>query len=167
MKWFNNPKSLEELKRQYRDLTKRHHPDLGGSAEEMKEINNEYDQLFSRLKNVHESADGKTTYHSKTENTERPESFRAIIDELVKMRGITIEIIGSWIWVTGNTMPVKENLKVMGFHWAKAKKAWYYHEDGYRKKSHKKMSLDAIRDLYGSETITGSENGKSDRRFIA
>ena len=163
MKWFSNPRTVEELKRQYRDLTKKHHPDLGGNAEDMKSINNEYDQLFARLKNIHEGADGKS-YHSKEENRERPEQFRAIIEQLVRMHGIKIEIIGSWIWVTGDTLPVKEDLKAMHFRWAKVKRAWYYHEDGYRKISSRKYSLDEIRSIYGTETV---ESEAARRMYIA
>ena len=167
MKWFNDPRTVEELKRQYRDLTKKHHPDLGGNAEDMKTINNEYDQLFASLKNIHEGADGKT-YRSKTESRERPEQFRAIIEQLVRMHGIKIEIIGSWIWVTGETLVVKEDLKAMRFRWAKVKRAWYYHEDEYRKTSHRRLSLDEIRDYYGTEIINDSgENRKNPFYCIA
>ena len=42
MKWFNNPTTAEELKKQYRKLAMQHHPDLGGNEDDMKEINAEY-----------------------------------------------------------------------------------------------------------------------------
>ena len=41
MKWFNNPRTLEELKKQYKKLAVAHHPDLGGNTADMQEINNE------------------------------------------------------------------------------------------------------------------------------
>ncbi len=52
MKWFNNPETLEALKKQYHRLAMKHHPDVGGNTEDMKEINNEYEALFSRLKDI-------------------------------------------------------------------------------------------------------------------
>lgn len=152
MKWFNNPKTLEELKKQYKTLVKQHHPDHGGNEENMKEINNEFDKLFERLKNVHETADGKT--YTK-ETSETAAMYREIIDALMKLENIDVEIIGSWIWVTGDTYNAKENLKALGFHYAKSKRAWYYHADDYRKLSRRRYTLDQIRDLYGSEKITG------------
>ena len=80
MKWFNNPKSLEELKKQYKKLACKHHPDIsGGSEKDMKEINAEYDLLFSKLKNVHENVKGET-YTSKEETTETPDEFKDIIN---------------------------------------------------------------------------------------
>lgn len=167
MKWFNDPRTLEELKRQYRDLTKKHHPDLGGNAEDMKAINNEYDKLFARLKNVHEGQDGKS-YHSKQENHERPEHFRAIIEQLVKSgvlkkEDVKIEIIGSWLWASGNTIPVKENLKAIGFRWGAAKRAWYWNDGNYRKISRRRFTMDELRNMYGSETIGGEE--EQERKF--
>ena len=49
MKWFENVKKIEELRQLYRKLLKEHHPDNGGDEETMKEINLEYDRVFSDL----------------------------------------------------------------------------------------------------------------------
>lgn len=43
MKWFNNPETLEDLKKQYKKLVFKHHPDKGGKTADMQEINAEYD----------------------------------------------------------------------------------------------------------------------------
>lgn len=43
---FENIKNLEELKTEYRRLAMIYHPDQGGSEEEMKRVNSEYDRLF-------------------------------------------------------------------------------------------------------------------------
>ena len=42
MKWFTDVRTVEELRKQYRQLMKKHHPDVGGSTEDAKEINAEY-----------------------------------------------------------------------------------------------------------------------------
>lgn len=147
MKWFNNPKTLEELKQQYKKLALKHHPDLGGNTTDMQEINNEYDLLFSRLKNIHTTAEGKT-YTTSTETTETPDEFKNIINALINLDGINIELCGSWLWITGNTREHKEVLKSLHFRWSKSKLAWYYHTADYKKSSKKTYSLDEIRDLY-------------------
>lgn len=152
MKWFNNPSTLEELKKQYKQLAMEHHPDRGGSTEAMQEINNEYDVLFSSLKNTHRTAEGKT-YTTEQETTETPEEFKNIINILINLEGVNIEICGSWLWLTGNTKEHKEVLKSLKFRWSKSKRAWYYHTSDYKKKSKKTFSLDEIRDLYGSKTV--------------
>lgn len=152
MKWFSNPRTLEELKKQYKKLVFANHPDKGGNVANMQEINSEYDILFSKLKNTHTTAEGKT-YESKTETAETPEEFKNIIDVLIHLDGLNIEICGSWLWLTGNTMPHRETLKGLKFRWSKSKKAWYYHTADYKKTSNKTFTLDQIRDFYGSESI--------------
>ena len=52
MKWFNHPQTLEELKKQYKQLAVKHHPDKGGNTTDMQEINAKYDRLFELLKNT-------------------------------------------------------------------------------------------------------------------
>ena len=75
------------------------------------------------------------------------------------MDGIIIEVCGSWVWVTGNTREHKEELKALSFRWSSNKSAWYFHRDGYRKRSNKHMSLDDIRGFYGSERIDMEQAG--------
>ena len=48
-KYFNNTNTLEELRKQYKELLKQHHPDNGGNVSDMQEINSEYDRLFKIL----------------------------------------------------------------------------------------------------------------------
>ena len=46
-KYFKDVNTLEELRRQYRDLLKKYHPDnANGSTQATQEINAEYDKLF-------------------------------------------------------------------------------------------------------------------------
>jgi hypothetical protein len=58
----------------------------------MKAVNNEYDELFQSLKDIHRTKDGET-YTAKEETNETSEQFKEIIDELMKMDEIIIEII--------------------------------------------------------------------------
>lgn len=122
MKWFNNPKTIEEVKQQYKRLALAHHPDVGGDNESMKEINAEYDALFARLKDVHQATDGNV-YTAKAATTETANQFKDIIDRLIHMDNINIEICGSWVWVTGQTYQHKERLKGIGFKFSKQKAA--------------------------------------------
>lgn len=56
-KYFKNVKSLEDLKNQFKALARQNHPDAGGDAETMKEINCEYDALFPVWKDRHNAAE--------------------------------------------------------------------------------------------------------------
>ena len=122
MRYFSNPQTLEDLKKQYRELALRHHPDVGGSDEIMKAVNSEYDELFQALKDIHRTKDGET-YTAKQETRETPEQFKEVISELMKMDDIVIEVIGCFVWVTGNTKIHKDRLKELNFQWHSKKVA--------------------------------------------
>ena len=154
--YFNNPKTLEDLKKQYRELAFEHHPDRGGSNEVMKIINREYDELFKILKDVHRTKDGET-YTAKQETGETSEQFKDIINELMKMDYIIIEIIGCFVWVTGNTKTYKDKLKELRFNWHSKKFAWYLKPEDYKKRSHKDYDLDEIREMYGTNGAVNSK----------
>lgn len=166
MKWFNNPTSLEELKKQYRQLAKLHHPDLGGNTADMQSINNEFDELYARLEKASKHT-GNATHASTANHTgktatasETAAAFRAIIEQLITIDNLTIEIVGSWVWVTGDTYQHRETLKALHFSWSKSKKAWYWHSEPYIKRSRKTFTLTELKDLYGSTTVVQGNNLK-------
>lgn len=161
-KYFKNVGTIEELRRQYKDLLKTYHPDNGGNEEIMKAINVEYEQLFKTLKNRHESKASSTGFKQKESfyNFEEDEKLREILNKVINFEGITIEIIGNWIWISGNTYQYKKDLKTFGFKWASQKKMWYWHSEEYIKKSRKTLSINDIRDYYGSTEV------KTDRKSV-
>ena len=162
-KYFNNPHTLEELKKQYRELAHKHHPDNGGSDEAMKAINNEYSALFPRLKDTHQTKDG-TTYTTKEPNTETAEQFIDLINVLMRMDGIIIEVIGCFVWVSGETKPHKQALKALRFRWHSKKLCWYLAPEDYKQRSRKDYSMDEIRNMYGtSGTMNSNGTTKIDR----
>ena len=155
------PETLEELKAMYRKLAMLHHPDRGGDTETMKTVNAEYDALFPNLKDVHKTKDGET-YTARQSTTETADQFKDLISELMKMDNITIEVIGCFVWVTGDTKPHKEQLKALKFKWHTKKLAWYLAPDDYRKRSRKEYALDEIRSMYGT---SGEMNSRGVRKL--
>lgn len=145
---FKDCRTLEELKKKYHELVLKHHPDRGGNLEMMQAVNVAYDKWFPLLKNKHMNRAGEM-YEKQSDET--PEYFRDIIDRLMKFEGTYIEIIGSFIWVTGNTKPYKDSIKEMGFKWHTKKLCWYLPPEGYRKFGKKEYSLDDIRGMYGTK----------------
>ena len=143
------PSTLEELKSQYRKLAFQHHPDRGGNADTMKEVNNEYDELFPKLKDIHKIKDGER-YRAMHNSNETADHFKDLINELMKMDDIEIEIIGCFVWVTGNTKPYKQKLKELKFQWHSKKTAWYLKPESYRIQSRREYDLDEIREMYGT-----------------
>ena len=159
LNYFNECKTLDELKKVYRKLANMFHPDHGGDAEKMKEINAEHDRVFEILKKRHND-----TCEPKYRTTETAEEFRTIIDALFKLGDdIEIELCGRWLWIGGETKPHKEALKACGCKWSANKKKWYWHhvEDGalFNRKSH---TMEQIRGMYGSYRIM--KDGTEDRK---
>ena len=146
--YFANCKTIEEAKRLYHKLAVANHPDLGGNLEIMQAINAEYDIIAVKLANIHESATGEQ-YTTEQQTTEIPADFRDMISKLIHMDGVTIELVGRWIWLTGNTYFHKDTIKSLGFKYASAKKAWYWHSLEDSTANRKKMSLEQIKEKYG------------------
>ena len=45
---------------------------------------------------------------------------------LANMESVTVEESGSWLWISGDTRPHKEELKALGCRWSKKRSAWYW-----------------------------------------
>jgi hypothetical protein len=148
MKWFKECETLEDVKALYKRLAKQHHPDLGGDTATMQEINKEY--AFASAKAIQGA-------NLSDEETEREilssEAYRNAVERVVHLEGITLELVGYWLWVTGNTYPVRQTLKAAGFLFASKKLAWYFRTAEYKVSNGGKKSLDEIRDKYGSEVL--------------
>lgn len=159
MKYFADCKTIDDVKSTFRALAKRLHPDNAetGDPVAFREMMSEYEKAFERLKNIHQTQTGET-YEKAT--TETAEAFADIILNILSMDGVEIEIIGSWIWLTGATLLYKDDIKAAGFWWSKSKKAWYYNGDG--KKSHRRgrYNMDQLRQKWGSEKIMKEEPRK-------
>lgn len=136
--------TLEEIKAQYRRLAIQNHPDNGGSTEAMAEINAEYSDLCHKYGHQHKAADG-SMYEKDTE--EKPSEFIAIIDQLIKL-GLDFDIVGSFVWIYGNTYANKDALKAMGAKWGSRKKMWYIAPRGWHA-CRKGMSYEEIKDVFG------------------
>jgi len=153
IKYLEGVKNLQELKNLYRELAKKHHPDHGGDTKTMQKINAEFEYLFNRLP--------KTKQEEAAEKAgETAADYMQVVENIIFIPGIKIELCGTWLWVTGDTRPVKEQLKTAGFKFAPKKIAWYWHGGKYRKRSKRKLSMKEIRDLYGSEELEKRERQK-------
>lgn len=157
MRYFTGCKTAEDVKSLYRELAKKLHPDCGGNAEEFKAMMNEYRDAFNRLKGVHVNQAGET-YEKET--TETPEEFADIINEVIHFDGVNVEIIGSWVWLTGATMIYKDEIKAAGFWWSKTKKAWYWNGSDKKTTRRGRYSMDGLRNHWGSQAVKEEEQRK-------
>ena len=149
-KFFEKVRTLEELRKEYHRLAMQFHPDReGGDLKTMQAINLQYEKLTKKLINSHED------YSDDRKDWEMfvSEELMVTIGRILNLPGITIELIGSWIWVTGLTHAVKETLKAEGFKFSPPKTAWYFHCGDYIKKDNVLRSMDELRNLWGHKEI--------------
>lgn len=157
-KYFKDINTLEELRKQYKELLKRFHPDNpNGSTEATQEINTEYDKLFQTLKDKHDSKtadsqDSRSYYEDMKWDYEEDEKLREKLYKIIGFKNITILIIGNWIWCF-NCYEYRKELKDLGFIYAGKKKAWHYHTEAFRKRSNKTLSVREMANYYGCTEV--------------
>lgn len=139
--FFDSCKDLKEVKSLYRKLALENHPDRGGDEKLMTQINAEYEAACNRLKSGDVKKDGD------------PQAFREVMSVLAGLDGIEVELCGDWLWISGDTKPVKEELKKAGCKWASKKRLWYWHSGNYRLHNRKEQDMDTIRAKYGSRKM--------------
>ena len=152
--YFSDCKTIEDVKRNFKELCKKLHPDNGGDAEKFKSMMSEYEIAFNRYKNIHTSASGET-YEKETSETAA--QYADIINKVIHFNGVNIEIIGSWVWLSGNTLIYKEAIKEAGFIWSRSKKAWYYAGNDNHKKRRGHYSMEQLRTRFASVKVDNEE----------
>jgi curved DNA-binding protein CbpA len=151
--YFQNLKTIEEIKQVYRELMKQHHPDKGGDLETAQRINAEYDQSITRaMRGAFQqySSEYKEKYNKEYSGDFDEFMFSDILKRVMEFN-VTIEIIGYWVYVF-DSYEVKDELKAMGFWWSGKHKAWVF-SGSPKKKFRTKMSLDDIKEVYGAEEL--------------
>lgn len=150
--YFQNCQTLDEAKSLFWSLAKVHHPDKGGNTATFQEILNQ----FESFKPGSEKFEGEFEAFNSAE-------YASIISQLVVIPEIVVEVCGSWVWVSGNTKPYKEEIKaiVTGDSykrgWSQKKGMWYFSPAGYRKRSKAEYHMNEIRSMYGSTIVEKKE----------
>ena len=159
MTYFKNVDTLESLRRQYKELLKKFHPDNpNGSTAACQEINAEYDKLFKQLKNKHESkqtstARTKESYSNMHYDFAEDKAIREMLQKIIFFSNITIDIVGRFIWIDGNTYQYRNEFKTLGFKWSAQRKKWYWHNGEYKKHRNSNLSYADIQNKYGSTEV--------------
>ena len=140
---FKGVEGINEAKKIYKTLAKKLHPDMdGGDEESFKLLNAIYTDLIEHK--IYFSNEIKIDIE-----------LEKIISLILHFENITIELVGSWVWVSGDTREIKEKLKEIGFKWASKKRMWYFGE--MKSKNPTPKSMEEIKSKYGSETLKTKE----------
>lgn len=153
VRFFKDVNTVAELKQQYKKLILKHHPDVvGGSNEDMKIINAEYEYLFK-----HVVTDEDVKIHHDIND-----GYREMLEKFIHLEGLEIEICGSWLWLGGNTYAHRETLKKLGCRYSAKKYKWYYYNGIEKQKAKFKghYSMAQIRNRFGSMEVQAEETKK-------
>lgn len=148
-------KDLDALKKQYFKLAKKYHPDAGGTTMQFQQLQNEYEKLLKSL-----LSGSNFTDEQKQNEIQLDDAMRTIINSLVNIDNINIELIGKWLWISGNTYPIYTTLKSVGLQFIRkgGEPFWVY--KGVESKSRGGTPIDEIRAKYGSHKITTPKTKK-------
>lgn len=149
-----NYANLTELRQEYYKLCLVHHPDKPtGNTANQQQLNNEFEYLSAQVLNGEFYS--KYSTEGKQNEVNISEALQEIINNLIKINLVAcfVEVCGGWLWVSGNTRPIKDDLKQIGFKFSVKKCSWYWHEEGYKKRTRKVFDMDSIRKLWGSSPV--------------
>ena len=137
----------ELTKTAYRKACSLYHPDRNPAGLEMMQaVNQAYDVLRD-----YTGSEAVTVGY----DADLFAALTAVID-----LGLTIEVCGAWVWVSGDTKPHKDILKAAGYKWAMKKLMWFYRPADYKSFSRGSFSIDEIRSKHGSETVRAKQKQK-------
>lgn len=157
LKWFKQCTTAREAKSLYRKLCRQYHPDMSGedTTAIMQEINVEFATAFADLQHKEARQQNTKAKNNNANNTaeQAAERFMHIIQKLVRCEGLTIEIVGDWIWLSGATYKYLRCIKSLGFKYSTKQKRYYYTEDYSRKSGGSRFTYDQIKEKYGYQEI--------------
>ena len=73
------------------------------------------------------SENGRGFWSSRSEHSEVEKKVKQAIDAIINLDGLDIEIIGVWVWVSGDTKQHKDKLKEAGFVWNRVQCKWVFY----------------------------------------
>ena len=138
----------EHIKEAYRKAAKKYHPDINLAGEQMmKLINLAKDSLLAEELPINSRETGQTKFNY-------GEEINKALNAIVDLQGISIEVCGAWVWVSGDTKPHWEKMKEAGFRYASKKKQVFFRPKDFKGRSRGNVwSMDQIRDKYGSQGV--------------
>ena len=129
MRYFEECFTVTNIKSAYRKWAFKLHPDKGGIENEFKEMLNQYHMRLSSLDGQNQSWKSNGKQYSKAyeycykAEKEILDMFHKIINIASNAKlEVSVEIIGTYIWIKGNTYPIKDILMDNKFKYYRYKK---------------------------------------------
>lgn len=121
IKAFEACETLEDLKRVYSD----EYSEACYSVNSLANLRRAYEHKFDDVKCLHRTRGGKVYSTESAANHETCDWFPEFVNSISNMTDVYFNIEGTWMWVSGDTKPHREELKRLGLRWAPKRKMWY------------------------------------------
>lgn len=158
--YFTNCQTVEEIKAEYKKLARKHHPDLGGDTATMQAINNAYERALKGC-NGQKSTDSTGKEHVYKYNAEME---KELVDFIYAFNSkdlpLNADLIGVWVWITGDTKPHKETLKELNCRWHAKRACWYFRPESYKGGFSSDGSLEELAAKYGCANVKNYKDSK-------
>jgi len=147
---FTGCRTPQDVKNLYRKLAFKYHPDRGGDNDTMKRVNAMYHKALESLHGfTTKGSDGRDHTYYYNQKVEQ-----AVLDKVeqllsLNLTGCTVEIIGTWVWVSGKTKPHQDSLNTAKCLWHNERQMWFWHGPRYKSKYNKRVSMNDLRHAYG------------------
>ena len=162
MRYFDALRTVEEIKKEFRRLIMLHHPDHGGSTATTQEIISQYHTALQRAdgQTTKDSEDKPHTYHY---NAATEQEIIDKIDELIAAgvtRSCEIWLIGTWVWIQGETKPIRHLLQSHGCTYHGKRQCWYWQNGPERHRYNSKADLNDLAAKYGASKFRDKKEEK-------
>lgn len=111
----------KDIKAAYKKAALKYHPDRNPlGAELMKAVNAAFDFLMANIDKIN-------SFQSTDENAHYNygDDMESVLNVLTGLSGLVYEVIGNWIWISGETREHKDTLKEIGCKWAAKKNSGF------------------------------------------
>lgn len=144
----SHPVTSDDIKTAYQKAVSLYHPDRNPAGLEMMKL---IHMAYAALKDYEGTFD-ETDHPHKNYGETLNNALNAILD-----LGLDIEICGTWIWVSGDTKPHRETLKLAGYRWSPPKSCWYFRPEENKSYNRSSWAMDKIRQTYGNQAMKNKE----------
>lgn len=153
MKYFTTVQNLDQLKTEFKKLSKSLHPDTSGYDSQ-----SDFVKMYAEFKRLSETLKFTTGYDA--DKDFNADAFYNTVKKFDGLTDINISFVGSFIWLTdavyGAMYKQKDIIKGIAIDglktakWASKKKSWYFSPEGYKQFSKSNKDLEEIKATYGS-----------------
>lgn len=121
IRYFKGCETLEDV----RDLLALHIQNLKPESKSYSTMLRQYEEAYKEYSDKHKNRSGKIYIQPVSTS---PERFRKFIETMLSYEGVTVERVGTWYHIYGETKPHKDEIRSFGAGWRWREEKWKWHD---------------------------------------